>query len=1051
MLYKTRNLVEDWRKGDPEKLATLEMEADTAWPGGGGWQTTADEQERDIRESNLLGAFVTENEQRIISICTIRTEPGQKAQAFIPYLNCHPDYHGKKHGKSVLWAAVDSACEAGFQKVDLVTWPGNLKAVPLYKKMGFMWRPDSSVHMENFTPAARRHPLATAFFARHDWYETHVRDLSLEEDAMTRGKVKVYEYLWRAPEGDFLRLVFDRQSWGIIEIENEDLSASCSLSGEKLVAGVHHPVRWRIVNKKADPVRVSLSASGDPGIEVRKREELEVKDAAELAGTFVIDPDIKEKTIQPKAAVLRTDLVIDGVGIDLAAGISVRQAVDVSIDAVRSILIPGAPQEALLTLRSNLDEACSAKLRVRPAGGADVKRGRRRVELDPKGAAELPAPLTAPRSGPVALDVETSAVAGGKTIPVKTRRIDLLAVERGGVSAGVGEENALLCGGGLMLSVDLRTGQVSIFHRLRALRSPRLELHGPRLGPPFAGGDLFQEKAEASVERDALGVVLRLRTRSALRPGVMLDRRIGVGQGPLVRLVDTVINGSALPLDLSLLHGWSMRIGPRASLVVPRKQGIHRQAAGSGGRELDELRLPGEGAAWPEGWVCAEKEDGCAAGILWGRSERVGPGPWGSLRIGAGRVKPGESRQLDPVYAFAGDGNWQTIRGWWRTLFGTVPEIESSPARTHRPIEFEIEPAPLLIAGGRTEATLRLGHPGEYKLDGELILEGSSGLRPDPASVKVSGLCESNPVVRKVGFRPAQRARPETEEIGVRFETGEAVYRFSGRALILPRKAPQVRVSRQEKGRLIVVDNGVLTAKVAPSFMGSVISLQREGREYLTSSYPDTVPRGWWNPWHGGISPAYDRLEDTLYKERFRYRVIERKGRQGMVWRGVRVHCHIAQEHARGQSIALEYLLAPGADVLAILPSCRDELGISDEGDLGFHIWPGFAASPGTASFHNANHESITPLAPPHWAWAGRWSWGGIVGKSGEALFLSAKGEGVGASGTSQGDEGCMLEGNLERRMSPRGRIEGLFFLLPAAGLEEGKAGAVWSEFEALP
>ena len=56
---------------------------------------------------------------------------------------------------------------------------------------------------------------------------------------------------------------------------------------------------------------------------------------------------------------LRTDLVIDGVGIDLAAGISVRQAVDVSIDAVRSILIPGAPQEALLTLRSNLDEACS--------------------------------------------------------------------------------------------------------------------------------------------------------------------------------------------------------------------------------------------------------------------------------------------------------------------------------------------------------------------------------------------------------------------------------------------------------------------------------------------------------------------------------------------------------------------------------------------------------------------------------------------------------------------------------------------------------------------
>ena len=1049
MLHKTRNLVEDWRKGDAEKLAAFEMEADTAWPGGGGWQTTADEQEREIRESNLLAAFVTENEERIVSICTIRAKPGQKANAFIPYLNCHPEYHGKKHGKSVLQAALDRACEAGFRRVDLYTWSGNLKAVPLYKKMGFMWRPDSAVHMENFTPAARRYPLAAVFFARHDWYDTQVRKLELEEDVMTRGKVKVYEYLWRAADGDFLRLVFDRQSWGIIEIENGDLSASCSLSDEKLVAGVPHPVRWRIVNKKPDPVRVCLTASGDPGVEVEMRETLEVTDAAELEGTFAIDPDIEEKTHDPKAALLRTDLEIDGVRVELTAGIAVRQAVDVSIGVVRSTLEPGTPQEALLTLRSNLEEACEARLRVTPATGGDAIK--RRVALDPKGGAELPAPVTASQAGPVALDVETSAAAGGKTVPVKTRRIDLLAVERGGVSGGVGEEGALLCGGGLMVSAGLRSGQISIFHRLRALRSRRMDLYRPRLGPPFAGDDLFQEKAEASVERDALGVALRLRTRSALRPGVTLERRIAVGQGPLVRVSDTVTNGSTQPLDLSLVQGWGMRTGARGSFVVPRKLGVYRQAAGSGGRELDSLRLPEEGKAWPEGWIAAEKEDGCAAGVLWERAERVEPGPWGSLRLPAGRLEPGESKQLDPVYAFAGDGNWQTVRAWWRTLFGSVPEIETSPAPTRRPIEFGVEPGPLLVAGGKAEATLRLGHVGEHRLDGELVLEESPGLRPDVSSVKVSGLCESSPVVRKVGFHASERARAETEDIGARFETGEAVYRFSARALILPRNAREVRVSRQEKGRVIVVDNGILTAKVSPSFMGSVISLRREGREYLNSSYPDTVPRGWMNPWHGGISPAYDRLEDTLCKERFRYRVIERKGSQGLVWRGVRVHCRIAQEHARGQSIALEYLLAPGADVLAILPGCRDELGISASGDVGFHIWPGFAASPGTASFYNATDESITPLAAPHWSWAGRWNWGGIMGKSGEALFLSAKGEGVQASGSSVGDEGCLLEGNLERPMSPRERIEGLFFLLPAAGLEEGKAGAVWSEFETLP
>ena len=199
-----------------------------------------------------------------------------------------------------------------------------------------MWRPDSSVHMENFTPAARRHPLAAAFFARHDWYETQVRELKPEEDVMTRGRVKVYKYLWRAPDGDLLRLVFDRQSWGIIELENKDLTVSCSLPDEKLVVGVPHAVRWRIVNKKPRPARVFLAASGDPGVGVEKREALDVADTAEIEGTFVIDPNIEEKTREPKASVLRTNLVIDGVGIELAAGIDVRQALDVSVDAPRS-------------------------------------------------------------------------------------------------------------------------------------------------------------------------------------------------------------------------------------------------------------------------------------------------------------------------------------------------------------------------------------------------------------------------------------------------------------------------------------------------------------------------------------------------------------------------------------------------------------------------------------------------------------------------------------------------------------------------------------------
>jgi hypothetical protein len=116
MLHKTRNLIQNWRQGDAEKLARLEMESGVAWPGGGGWQTTPREVEQWIRESDHIGAFVTEDSRRIISLCTLEAKPGQKMYTYIPHLNCHPDYHGQKHGKSVLWAAVDHTCKAGYRK-----------------------------------------------------------------------------------------------------------------------------------------------------------------------------------------------------------------------------------------------------------------------------------------------------------------------------------------------------------------------------------------------------------------------------------------------------------------------------------------------------------------------------------------------------------------------------------------------------------------------------------------------------------------------------------------------------------------------------------------------------------------------------------------------------------------------------------------------------------------------------------------------------------------------------------------------------------------------
>ncbi len=1055
MEHRTRDLVKDWRRGDAEKLARLMMEADVAWPGGGGYQTTPEEQERHIRESNLLGAFVTEDRTRIISLCTLRAKPGQKEHAFIPHLNCLPDFHGKKHGKAVLRAAVDRAGEAGYRKVDLYTWPANMKAVPLYKKMGFMWEPDTSVHMENFTLAARQHPLGRAYFSRHDWYETHVRSLTLEEDLVKRGKVRVYEYLWRAGDGSFLRMVFDRKSWGIIEAENRDLLVSCNLPDEKLIAGIPHPVRWRIVNRRPNPARVLLSASGDPGIDIRQQEVLEVRDSAEVEGTFTIDPNIPEKTQDPRAAILRTEVLVDGLSVPLAAGIEAQQAVVVSLDPPRSILRPGIPQEAILTLRSNLDRKATARLSVLPGGGTTVHRREYRVPLKPKGGAEVRVPLTATGEGPVRLEVEARASVGKEEIPIKAKRIDLLSVGPEGVSACVGEDAATLAGGGLLASVDLRWGQTSVYHRLRAERAYRCGIPPPRVGPPFSWEDFFQEKAEASIEEEPTGVAVRIRSKSILRPGLVLDRRIVLGQGPLLKVTDTILNGSAVRLDLDLSQGWGFRLGSdresEPDTVIPRERGIIREPGGAGGRGLGSLKLREEGKASPEGWVCRQRGDGCAVGFLWGRAERAESGSWSrEIRRRIGRLEPGGSAMAEPVYCFVGDGNWQTVRGWWRILFGEgVPETEQEFASTLKPIQLSIDPNPLLVRGDETRATVSLRNAGTYKLDGRIEMEPPAGLRPDSGAIEVASLCEARPVVRSLGLLATPRLPRGSSRIGLRFETDEAIYRSSGEILVLSRRAREVRVSREDGGTIFTIRNGILIVKVAPGFLGSVVSLQREGREFLHSAYPEARAWGPFNPWFGGISPRHGWLWGSMHKERFRARAVRRRGRQGLEWEGVRVSCAIRQERARGQSIALEYLLAPGADVLAVVATCREGLGIRSDGDVGFLMFPAFGTAPGSATFYNPSDPSITPLVASHYSEAGSWRWGGLAG-DGMSLFVSASGEGAGAGGEYI-PPGCLMGASVGGSMPARSGIGGLFFVVPAFGPETAETHAVWSRFEALP
>ena len=690
---------------------------------------------------------------------------------------------------------------------------------------------------------------------------------------------------------------------------------------------------------------------------------------------------------------------------------------------------------------------------MRPLHNAKVAKRTYRVQLDGRRGTELRLEVAALAAGPLALAIEAQAKVGKESIPIKTKELDLVGVGVGALAGGVGAERAVLCSDSLLVVVSRTRGSVEVYNRLRGYRYRRLFVPRPELGPPFSEDDLFQEKGDAIIEEAATGVAVRLRSASVSRPGMVLERCIRIDQRPLVQIVDRVANGGPRPLDIQRQQNWRLhqgKPGVEAQLCAPRPGGVVAHSWNWGGRDLHSIRIPEKGDQWPEGWLCLQGGEGATSAVLWKRAEIVGVGNWGHIKQDGGRIQAGETKAFAPIYGFVGDGTYQTVRGWWSRLFGGGVSAEGPDGAPPQPVlQLQLAPQPLLLQQGRGTAQLELRSAGTYKMSGRITLKVKGPVQLEPSAVDVKDLTCERPVDKRIQMKASAAKSSGPAAIELAFATDEAIYRGQAAALVLP--AAPAPVVRQRQGDLISLDNGLLRAQIAPQFFASVVSLKRGRVEYLNSNYPKAGVRDWRNPWHGGIHPVCNRLWGTLHREDFRPRLIERRGAQGLKWTGVRLTSTLEQEDGRGQQLVLEYLLAPGVGMLAIVTRCLDVVGVSSYGNVGFNLWPAFGDRPGTAHFQRPNSAGPIGLAAPHWTENTNWDWGGLVGDNGRALFTCGHGDGERTGGWAGGDEGCGLFGEVSGSVAAGGGIEGLFFVGPYASAKAAEKGALWAEFDRLP
>ena len=342
---------------------------------------------------------------------------------------------------------------------------------------------------------------------------------------------------------------------------------------------------------------------------------------------------------------------------------------------------------------------------------------------------------------------------------------------------------------------------------------------------------------------------------------------------------------------------------------------------------------------------------------------------------------------------------------------------------------------------------------GRLELAGRLTVNAPEELEVRPGTFEFEGACGSKVVTEPVKVR----ARKGTPEGGYFVESTVDLDRVSYRerqpVLVLNAPKPAVTVKKAgAKGELLRVENGLLALTLAPDFQGAAISLTRGKEELLRSAYPDARPLAWVNPWHGGITAELSSMGRDLMKEQFTARPLERRGRQGIAWKGVRMSCSPKDDRGRYSKMELDYLLTPGSSVLALALRLTRRTDTAGWMEIDFTLWPVLGGSFLEAVMSTSEDARATLRCTEYGrgVTANRW----VIAENPEAqeaVVLACGDQDSQCRAMVFGEEGYFLGGSRGTVLEARETKESVFFYSFTEAARARDLAEVLAELKGLP
>ncbi|WP_066056505.1 GNAT family N-acetyltransferase [Robertmurraya korlensis] len=859
---------------------------------GGDTRVMTEEQVK-TKEANSenIELYLALDENEVVGYCGLSEYKEDTGSLYIPLLNVLPSHHGKKIGKMLVMKALEKTLELGWPRLDLYTWPGNTKAVPLYKKCGFFWEDrDDTTHLMNFIPKVLNTPLLQPLFEKMDWYEASTRQIEVKPDGENKNGFSFYEYSWSSPEAN-VRVQFERTSRGITLIETDDFLVQLSMDNHEVIEELEHTYQLTIVNKTDSPMSFQATGTKNARVEYQLHTgQLTVEKEVTLSNTFKVRKG-EEPSVWRTHPSIQVTVEINGVPCDLNIGISPIQPAKLEAFNEGNFSFLNTKSEFYLELKNNLSVETEFVLTIPENDLVSLQHTSYEVTVPAKGRITLPLPIIVRKHGFYDPIIHVQTKTSNHILTFEQQ----ISVAFKGAGKKFGGESKLywhVYNGQSQLNIRKLDLNVQLKKDARR-KQPSFAFLAPKLGKPYTNE--FNKKKPTSVtwDTDDSSIIIKFVLQSSDFPGIYLTECLQLfGDGIVHQWVEIENAHPTTYQNIAISQPIYQELG---NTYFPLDQ---RVVFFSEDRPLEFGDL---NPAMITGHWYFSKTEGETVGVTWPKNSKAAPEGWQFvIEQKVGEMKPGAKASTEKIIvaldSFQEANHFQAFAE--KSHFVDAIDITS---------ELDLKANEMIITPSSSPSFTLKTYRNSY-LDGTLEIT-----------------CDQTPVGKwsiqakeeKNSITYEQQLSVDTpiSHISAYFQQPGIQTKFEG-LLLSPSGAIS---SKTEADGSIVVENGCLLIKANADFYPGLYSLKVNGLEWLDTEYPERIAKSWWNPWAGGMKWSPEGITTfSLLKEKTTVSTANIRDRKGNTWRGIAIQTNF-EEHLQWKNVEYihYYLMLPNVPVLA--------------------------------------------------------------------------------------------------------------------------------------